>query len=230
MNHTQTMKGVTDPLHQRPLVVVGAGGHAVSVANVARSAGYVVACFVDPNKKGAHLLERPIIASVDELEGVGRHVFCIAVGDNAARERVHAELSAQHRDLLFPPLVHASAVVSDFVTLGEGTVLMPQAVVGPNSSVGRFCILNTRSSIDHDCTLADYASLAPGAVTGGAVHIGARSAISLGGAIKHGVRVGADSVVGACSYVNQDMPPNVVAYGTPAKTVRIREAGDPYLN
>lgn len=229
MSHSQAMKDETDPPHQQPLVVVGAGGHAVSVANVARSAGYVVACFVDQNKKGARLLDRPIIASVDELEGVGRYVFCIAVGDNAARQRVHAELSARHRDLIFPPLVHASAVVSDFVTLGEGTVLMPQAVVGPNSSVGRFCILNTRSSIDHDCTLADYASLAPGAVTGGSVRIGVRSAISLGAAIKHGVSVGADSVVGACSYLNKDLAANQVAYGTPAKVVRSRSVGDPYL-
>jgi sugar O-acyltransferase (sialic acid O-acetyltransferase NeuD family) len=230
MNHHQSMSGAVALPHQRPLVVVGAGGHAVSVANVARSAGYVVACFVDPSKKGGFLLGRPIIACVDDLEdGVGQYVYSVAVGDNAARQRVHGELSARHRGLVFPPLVHASAVISDFVVLGEGAVLMPLAVVGPNSSVGRFCILNTRSSIDHDCVLSDFASLAPGAVTGGAVRIGSRSAISLGAAIKHGVSVGADCVVGACSYVNQDLPSNLVAYGTPSKVVRLRAEGDPYL-
>jgi sugar O-acyltransferase (sialic acid O-acetyltransferase NeuD family) len=223
------MKDETALQHKRPLVVVGAGGHAVSVANVARSAGYVIACFVDKNKKGARLLGLPVIASVDELEAVDQHVFCIAVGDNAARERVYAELSARHRDLVFPPLVHASAVVSDFVALGEGTVLMPKAVVGPNSNVGRFCILNTQASIDHDCTMADYASLAPGAVTGGSVHIGMRSAISLGAAIKHGISVGADSVLGAASYLNKDLAANQVAYGTPAKVIRARALGEFYL-
>lgn len=229
MSRHQVMPGGADTLHQHPLVVVGAGGHAVSVANVARSAGYVVACFVDTQKAGGRLLEQPIIASVDDLEDVGRYVFCIAVGDNAARERVYVELSARHGGLVFPPLIHASAVVSDFVAVGEGSVLMPLAVVGPNSRVGRFCIVNTRASIDHDCTLADYASLAPGVVTGGSVHIGVRSAISLGAAIKHGIRVGGDSVVGACSYVNQDLPSNQVAYGTPAKVIRARTAGERYL-
>lgn len=212
-----------------PLVVIGAGGHAVSVASVARSAGYAVKCFVDENKKGRALLGSAIIGSVDELDGLAHHVFCIAVGDNAVRERIHAQLSAQYGALVFPALIHASATVSDFVRIGDGTVLMPKAVVGPNTSVGRFCILNTQASIDHDCTLADYASLAPGAITGGAVHVGVRAVVAIGATIKHGVSIGADSVVGACSYLNKDLAAHQVAYGTPARVVRARGVGEPYL-
>jgi len=33
------------------LVIVGAGGHAVSVANVALSVGYKIECFIDKKKK-----------------------------------------------------------------------------------------------------------------------------------------------------------------------------------
>ncbi|MGA3191345.1 MAG: acyltransferase [Candidatus Bathyarchaeia archaeon] len=35
-----------------------------------------------------------------------------------------------------------------------------------------------------------------------------------------GVTVGENSVVGACSFVNKDIPPNVVAVGVPAEVVR----------
>lgn len=35
-----------------------------------------------------------------------------------------------------------------------------------------------------------------------------------------GVTVGENTVVGAMSLVNRDLPPNVVAFGTPAKVVR----------
>jgi len=35
-----------------------------------------------------------------------------------------------------------------------------------------------------------------------------------------GVTVGENSIVGACSFVNQDIPANVIAAGVPAKVIR----------
>ncbi|HEY0684029.1 MAG TPA: acetyltransferase [Steroidobacter sp.] len=218
------------PQESRHLVIVGAGGHAVSVASVALSAGYEINCFVDANKRGATLLGIGVIGNISELDLKDELSFAIAVGDNAVRERLHAELVRQYGDLRFPSLIHQSAVLSSFSEIGEGTVVMPKAVIGPNSRVGRFCLLNTQASIDHDCAMLDFSSLAPGAITGGTVQIGRRSAISIGAVIKHGLKIGHDTVVGANSYVNRDLPDNVVAYGNPAKAVRSRSVGDPYLN
>lgn len=213
----------------RPLVIIGAGGHAVSVANVAFSAGYNIKYFIDKEKKGLDLLGRRIIGSLAELDNTDNFSFAIAVGDNATRERVHKELVFVTPNLHFPALIHNSAVISFFCNIGDGAVVMPKAVVGPNSRVGNFCLINTQASIDHDCIMLDYSSLAPAAVTGGTVTIGLRSAISIGAIIKHGLKIGNDSVVGANSYLNKDLPSNHVAYGTPAKQVRTRKIGDSYL-
>ena len=54
----------------------------------------------------------------------------------------------------------------------------------------------------------DYSSLAPAAATGGGVTIGLRSAISIGATINHGLKIGNDSIVGANSYLNKDLPSN----------------------
>ena len=35
-----------------------------------------------------------------------------------------------------------------------------------------------------------------------------------------GVTIGENAIVGACSFVNKDIPPNVVAFGVPAKVIR----------
>ena len=212
-----------------PLVVIGTGGHAISVANVARSAGFSVKYFVDENKRFDKLLGITLIGDISELANIHEHWFCIAVGDNAARERIFTQLSAKYSNLIFPSLIHSSAILSDYTEIGEGTVVMPGAVVGPNSRIGKFCILNTHSSIDHDSSMSDYSSLAPGVVTGGTVGIGVRSAISIGAVIKHGIKVGDDCVVGANSYVDKDLSSCLVAYGTPARVVRERSVGDPYL-
>ena len=106
---------------------------------------------------------------------------------------------------------------------------MPNTVVGPNTKIGEFCLLNTLSSIDHDGIMEDYSSLAPGVITGGNVKIGKRSAVSIGAVIKQNIVIADDVVVGANSYVNKDLTSNHLAYGTPAKTIRSRKNGDPYL-
>jgi sugar O-acyltransferase (sialic acid O-acetyltransferase NeuD family) len=218
-----------NPSHLRPLIIYGAGGHAVSIANVALSAGYTVKHFVDKNKRGQNLLGVSIIGDIADLDNIDFYCFGIAVGDNAARERIYNEIEAKYTNLNFPPLVHASATISSFTSIGNGTVVMPKAVIGPNSKVGKFCLLNTHSSIDHDCIMLDFSSLAPAAVTGGTVQIGLRSAISIGATIKHGLKIGDDSIVGANSYLNIDLPSNQIAYGTPAKLVKTRKIGDSYL-
>ena len=218
--------------HLRPLrhiIIFGSGGHAVSVANVARSAGYEICGFVDPRPAAVRLLGYPILSTLDEIAKPESYGVAIAVGDNALRERIHSELLAEDPSLIFPSLVHQSATVAHFARLGEGTMIMPHAAVGPNSTVGRFCIVNTHASLDHDCVMLDYASLAPRVVTGGRVQVGTRTAVSIGACVKQGIVLGSDSVVGANSYVNSDVPSNWVVYGTPARRIRARSIGEPYL-
>jgi sugar O-acyltransferase (sialic acid O-acetyltransferase NeuD family) len=214
----------------KSIFVFGAGGHAVSVANVAIAAGYSISCFVDERKSPSTLLGIEVVGKVREAIAKDSKANCaIAVGDNYARERVVIELESEFSDLEFPCLIHPSATLSTFTTVGHGTIVMPGAVIGPNSRVGSFCLINTLSSIDHDCEMDDFSSLAPGVVTGGTVKIGKRSAVSIGAVIKHGITIGKDSIVGANSYLNQDITDLVVAYGNPAKQIRSRLLGEAYL-
>lgn len=226
---TKTELEKYQPRETSQLIIIGAGGHAVSVANVARSAGFNICHFVDPKKEGQKLLNISIIGSIDVLKNKRDFNFSIALGDNSSREKIYNEITRGFGKISFPAIVHSSAVIGEFSRLGQGTVVMPKAVVGPNSTVGHFCLINTHASIDHDCLMHHFSSLAPGAITGGSVEIGVRSAVSIGAVIKHGIKIGDDCVVGANSYVNTDLPNNLVAYGTPARHVRSRSIGDPYL-
>jgi sugar O-acyltransferase (sialic acid O-acetyltransferase NeuD family) len=219
---------MSDP-DPRPLVVIGARGHATACANVAGSAGLTVACFVDGERGGQQHLGRPVIASLRALDRIADYRFFIAVGDNAARQRLRRDLEDEFGRLDWASLIHRQAAIGDGAGVGAGTVVMALAQIGPGSRVGAFCILNSQSSLDHDGVMADYASLAPGAVTGGAVHIGAGAAVCIGAVVKQGCRIGADSILGANAYLDRDLPANVVAYGTPARIVRPRRPGDSYL-
>jgi len=228
MNENSSGEKITSNLC--PLVIFGSGGHAVSVANIALTIGYKIEGFIDKSKAGFNLLGYKILGNISELQKIEALSFAIAVGDNFARESVYKDLVSEIPNLCFPPLVHPSAIISFFSVIGEGTIVMPKAVIGPNSKVGKFCLINTQASIDHDCSMLDYSSLAPGAITGGMVKIGLRSALSIGAKVKHGLNIGDDCVIGANSYLNEDLPNNQVAYGTPAKQIRMRKIGDEYLS
>jgi len=61
------------------------------------------------------------------------------------------------------------------------------------------------------------------------VIIGAFAAVCQGANVIHGVEIGEHTVIGAGATVLDNMPPRVVAYGTPARVVRARDPGEPYL-
>ena len=201
------------------IAIFGAGGHAVSVAETARACGYDIAAFIDRRPHRSELLGIPVRSEPPSHS----RVFAIAIGGNTDRFATHQELQEAFPEGQYPALIHPSASVSTFATIGAGTVVLQGAVVGSAAVVGRFCIVNSNASIDHECFMHDYSSLAPAATCGGRVTIGERAAIAIGAVVHQGVTVGANSVLGAQSFLNVDLPPGVVAYGIPARVVRSRD-------
>ena len=72
----------------------------------------------------------------------------------------------------FPVLIHPNAVVADDVEIGCGSVVMAGAVINPGAKIGKGVIVNTSSSIDHDCVLGVYVHVSVGAHLAGTVTVG----------------------------------------------------------
>lgn len=210
------------------IVVIGAGGHAVSLTETLLATGYQIVAYTG-DSAGSTLLGRPVLADVPSPHSEAGGSIAVAIGDNYARQHVWHNLAPRIPLAQLPVIVHPSACVSPLAQLGAGTVVLQGAIVGSGARVGIGCLLNSGSILEHECVMGDFSSLAPGAVTGGRVRIGPRAAVSMGAIVKHGITIGSDSVVGAASYVHADVPAGVVSYGAPARTVRERLPGDAYL-
>lgn len=218
-----------------PLLVVGAGGHARSLlALLRRHGGFTPVGLIDSFRPGGPSLDGvPVLgAEADAPDLCEQHEIrhlLVAIGDNARREAMTKRLAALVSNAVFPPLIDPTAVVDSGVRLGAGVVILAQAHVGPGSELADGVLLNTKASLDHDARLDPFASLAPGVICGGRVSIGARSFIGLGSQLIHGLRVGADTVVGAGSLLLDPLPAGVLAYGRPAQVIRSRRPDEPYL-
>lgn len=212
----------------KALLIFGCGGHSVAVTDTAESLGLSEITFIDPL---ASALESMHLgrAVFNQVPSQFRGGFHVAIGENFLRERVTREIQKLHPRLIPITLIHPSSVVSKRATIGAGTLIMPLCVVNGNSVIGDGVILNTRSSVEHDSRLMNFASLAPAVSLGGRVQIGERSAMSIGAIVKHGIEIGNDSVIGAGSLVLKSLPSNIIAFGNPAKIIRERPLDEPYL-
>ena len=153
----------------------------------------------------------------------------VAVGDNWSRKQFTDRILSIYPKFTFISVVHPSAIIGKDVSIGQGSVILPGTILNANAIVGEHCILNTKSSLDHDSKMGNYSSLAPGAFTGGNVVIGEGTAVCLGAKIIECVTIGDYSVIGSNSLVLKDVPDYSVAYGTPIQIIRQRTPWEPYL-
>lgn len=209
------------------LIVVGAGGHALSVADAALSSGWTIGGFYSPEGSGPASILGPILSEL-EAEDVPGRAFALGIGTNYSRELALREITSRFPDAEIAPIIHKSAWVSPQAMVYPGATVLAHAAVGPGSTVETGALLNTGASLDHEAILRNFASLGPGARTGGNVTIGSRTMVGMQATILQGITVGNDVVVGANSLVQEDVESNSVTFGIPARVVRTRLNDDPY--
>lgn len=202
------------------LLVVGAGGHGKVVADTAMemSRWSRIGFVDDRDERLRQIAGVPVIGRLVDLGSLRGEwsAAVVAIGD--ARKRL--EILNAIRDLKFelPVIIHPTAAVSKLAAVGAGTVIFAQAAINAGASIGTGCIVNTGATVDHDCRLDDGVHICPGTNLAGNVKVGARSWIGIGSAVRQGISIGKDVMVGAGSVVVRDVPDAVMAYGTPART------------
>jgi acetyltransferase EpsM len=216
---------VTPLTGTRPkLVVWGASGHALVIADVIRQLGtYDLVGFLDDVNSERRWLPRHgarVLGGREQIPGLleaGVQSVIIGVGDCEARLRL-ADV-ARAAGLSLATAVHPRATLAGDVEVGRGTLVCAGVIVQPGSSIGENAILNTAATVDHECIIHDGAHVGPGAHLGGNVVVGRGAWVGIGAIVSNDVSIGARAVLGAGSVLVRDLPAAVVAFGVPA-TVR----------
>lgn len=86
-------------------------------------------------------------------------------------------------------LIHLSAVKGTEVEIGIGTVVMAGAVINSSSRIGKGCIINTSSSLDHDNVIGDYVHISPRVRTAGGVEIGKSTWLGIGSFVRNNLNI-----------------------------------------
>ena len=114
-------------------------------------------------------------------------------------------------------LIHPSAIIGENVTVGKGSAIMAGAVVNPGTIIGEGVILNTCSSVDHDCRVGDFVHIAIGAHLCGTVTVGNGCFICAGSTVINNISICGGATIGAGAVVVHDITEKGTYVGVPAK-------------
>ena len=215
------------PIAGGEAIVWGGTGHTKVVHQILKKSGVTVACFCDRDPAVVSpIMGVPIWHREEDLIVWLRSVdpdglcFVAAIGGTggASRLAVHAYLT----DMGISPIsiTHHTAWVDETVILaGGGDQVLAMAAVGVDVLLGKQCIVNTNTTVDHDSRVGDGVHVMPGATIAGQVVIGNEAVVGSNTTVLPNIRIGDGALVGAGAVVTRDVDPWTTVVGVPATPV-----------
>ena len=210
-----------------PLFILGTGGQARDLADLADALGYrTVFVTRDAATIATWTGADEIVDEQTVLMQAAGEAFAIGVGDNRTRAAIAARLRGTLR---FPSLIHPETSFGRgsraAVEAAAGTVVFAGARFTSNLMCGDFCTVNLAATISHDVELGDFANLSPGASIAGNVRIGEGAWIGVRAAVNQGtddrkLEIGAWTTIGSGAAVIRDCEADSVYVGVPARKIR----------
>ena len=196
----------------KPVIVLGAGGHAKVIIDALRLCGREIIGITDSEDTGeSHFCGIEVLGDDGSLLEHSPEEVVLANGIGAMpgselRRKLHQRMTDKGYE--FAIVIHPSAVVAADVTIGNGVQLMAGTVIQPGVRIGSSTIINTGVTVDHDCNVHSHCHLAPGVTLSGNVEVNRCTHIGTGTSIIQGITIGENCVIAAGSIIYSDVADN----------------------
>ena len=162
------------------LVIIGAGGHGQTVADIAVQTGeFEEIVFLDDRFETEKCPEWIKGSCSDFVKYIdGNTCMYPAFGYNELR--MEWEKKLRYEGVALALIVHPTAYISPYASVSKGCVVMPYAIINTGSIVKRGCIVNCHAIIDHGCVIEEGCHIAPGAIVKAENHLPALTKVDSG--------------------------------------------------
>ncbi len=207
----------------KDLLIIGASGFAKEVAWLVERINQVsptwnLLGFVDKGCKEANstLMGYPVISEEEANKRFEEVWYICAIGSAKVRKAVVSKYVGKK----FATLIDPSVLVSNRVTIGDGTIICAGTIMTVDITIGSHVIINLDCTLGHDAVLHDFVTVYPSVNISGNAHIGECVELGTGMQIIQGKVIGNGSSVGAGAVVVKDIPEKCTAVGSPAKPIK----------
>ena len=211
--------------NNKPLcIILGGGGHAsVLIEGICQSQVAIIHAILDADAErwGKDLMGVPVLGGDDilgEIAKAGVEYFVVGLGsthDNMPRKRLYELACSYHLRPL--TVIHPASICSSQASIAAGSQLFPGSVVNAGARIGENVIVNSGAIVEHDCVLGNHVHVATGACLSGNVHVRECAHVGAGAIVKQGVTIGEGAVIGAGAVVVNDVLPDALVIGVPAR-------------
>jgi len=196
---------------KKMLIVLGDGGHARAVVEVALSTEeFEIKAVVGLDQGNEESWRKDGIrwekdSNLSDLAEAGTYAI-VGLGQitNPA-PRVSAYERLTELGFEMATLISPNAYVSKSSTIGMGTVVMHGAVVNAHGRVGENTIINSMALVEHDAVIGNHSHISTGSIVNGGSYVGDRTFIGSGALVKQGITIGSNCFVSMGSSVKADI-------------------------
>ncbi len=192
---------------KKPVIVLGAGGHASVLIELLLKLDYTILGVCAP--------QASIVRGYPQISYLGQDSILNQHSPNEVRlvngiGAISAEKNRERQKLFehykqlgfeFETLIHPHAIVADTALIKEGAQVMAGSIIQANTIIESNCIVNTGACIDHDCHLGHSVHVAPRAVLSGNVKLGENVMVGVGAVIIQSVSIAQNMMIRAGSTV-----------------------------
>jgi sugar O-acyltransferase (sialic acid O-acetyltransferase NeuD family) len=188
------------------IILIGGGGHCKSVIDVIEQEGrFEIIGIVDkPELLGSNVLEYSVIGNDSDLNSLAKkyHYALITAGQiKSPLLRIKLFNLAVKAGFTLPNIISSSAYVSRHSSIGNGVVVMHNAIINASVTIGDNCIINSKALIEHDCTISKHCHISTNATINGGVTIESGCFIGSSATTKELITIGENSFIKAGSLV-----------------------------
>lgn len=187
-------------LQNKPIIIIGAGGHAKVLVSSLKKQDKNIIGLVDKKIKATKILGIPMLGDDTVLAQYYNNEVVLVNGigmlpKNNLRKKIYIDYKS--KDYMFIQVIDSNALLTEEISLGEGVQIMAGCVIQPCVSIGNNTIINTRTSVDHDCVIGNNCHIAPGVTLGGNVKVGDNVFIGAGSAVINNIEIASNSIIAA---------------------------------
>lgn len=205
---------------QKKVIIIGASGHAKVIADIVKNNNDILIGFLDDNLEIQNKIifdSKKVLGTIEDVYKYSDCYFIIGIGNNKVRKLI----SNKYKKLKWYTAVHPNAVIANEVEIGEGTVIMAGTVINTGTKIGKHCIVNTSSSLDHDNVLEDYVHISPGAHLAGTVRVGEETWVCSGVTVINNINIGKNNIIGAgATVIKSILEENGTYVGIPVERIK----------
>ncbi len=205
------------------IAIVGGGGHSkVLISIISKLTNYEIVGYTDLENQG-DILGIKYLGNDNEFDLLfsnGLTNLAIGIGTintSDLRESIYNKFT--NIGFEFPEIISPKAIINVEVSIAFATMVFDGVVVNSGTNIGKGVILNTNSTIEHDCIIEDFVHIAPGVTLSGNVHIGKYSMIGAASTIVQGVNITEKVIIGAGSVVTKSILESGTYVGCPARRI-----------